>query len=397
LTMAPEYLDEDQESSSSPPEETWESLASLLNLPEPLFEKTLFCMGFDYSSNSYLIQGDYLTFIDPGNDYTAFMDLVALGFKPTDIKKIVLTHGHVDHVMGTFELFRRYGNIFQGNDLEIFLHEAGPLEFKELARQKGCRLREIKGGETLNLSGFDLEVIHTPGHTLDGICLYHAPSRTMFTGDTVLPHAMAEMDQAAGGRLDHYLYSIRTLLKKDIENVMPGHGGIVGRIGRQVVKDTFEGLIKKVVGLETPFMQGAMTLAQQGLLEEALFYTEKELAASPDSQQALEMKAFLLVDLARNDEASNIFDKILQQDPRHFHALLGKGRALLGLGGFQAGLEFFDQALKINPQDAEALINKGLALYLSGRQDEAMNIEIFQKEFAHRVIKEFTGKPEASA
>ena len=343
MTMAPEYLDEDQESSSSSPEETWESLANLLKLPEPLFEKTLFCLGFDFSSNTYLIQGDYLSLIDPGNDYTAFMDLFALGFKPTDIKKIVLTHGHVDHVMGTFELFRRYGNIFQGSGLEIFLHEAGPAEFKELTRQKGCRLTEIKGGETLNLSVFDLEVIHTPGHTLDGICLYHAPSRTMFTGDTVLPHAMAEMDQAAGGRLDHYLYSIRTLLKKDIENIMPGHGGIVGRIGRQVVKDTFEGLIKKVVGLETPCMQGAMTLAQQGLLEEALFYTEKELAAGPDSQRALEMKAFLLVDLARNDEAIIIFDKILQQDQRHFHALLGKGRALLGMGGFPAGLEYFDK------------------------------------------------------
>jgi hydroxyacylglutathione hydrolase len=395
LTMAPEYLDEDQESSSSPPEETWESLASLLNLPEPLFEKTLFCMGFDYSSNSYLIQGDYLTFIDPGNDYTAFMDLVALGFKPTDIKKIVLTHGHVDHVMGIFELFRRYN--CEGRNLEIILHEAGPQEFKELARQKGCNLTEIKGGETLDLSGFDLEVLHTPGHTLDGICLYHAPSRTMFTGDTVMPHAMAEMDPSAGGRLDHYLYSIRTLLKKDIENVMPGHGGIVGRIGRGIVEDTYEGLIKKVVGLEVAWMDGAVTLAQQGLLNEALFCTNKELAATPDHQQALEMKAFLLVDLACNDEAIVIFDKILQQDPRHFHALLGKGRALLGMGGFQASLGYFDQALGINPKDTEALMNKGMALYLSGRHDEALDIEVFQKEFARRVKQELAGKPMASA
>jgi tetratricopeptide (TPR) repeat protein len=219
----------------------------------------------------------------------------------------------------------------------------------------------------------------------------------MFTGDTVLPHAMAEMDQAAGGRLDHYLYSIRTLLKKDIENVMPGHGGIVGRIGKQVVEDTYEGLIKKVVGPETPWMDGAVTLAQQGLLNESLFYTNKDLVATPDHQRALEMKAFLLVDLARNDEAIVIFDKILQQDPRHFHALLGKGRALLGMGGFQASLGYFDQALEINPQDPEALINKGMALYLSGRHDEALDIEVFQKEFGRRIKQEFAGKPMASA
>ena len=36
---------------------------------------------------------------------------------------------------------------------------------------------------------------------------------------------------------------------------MPGHGGIVGRIGKPVVEDTYEGLIKKVVGLETPWME----------------------------------------------------------------------------------------------------------------------------------------------
>jgi len=377
-------------------EETgWDSLADLLHLPYPFFAKTLFLLGYDFSSNIYVITGDYVTIIDPGNDYTAFMDLFALGFKPTDIKKIVLTHGHTDHVMGIFELFRRYN--CEGRNLEIILHEAGPQEFKELARQKGCNLTEIKGGETLDLSGFDLEVLHTPGHTLDGICLYHAASRTMFTGDTVLPHAMAEMDPTAGGRLDHYLYSIRTLLKKDIENVMPGHGGIVGRIGKPVVEDTYEGLIKKVVGLETPWMDGAVTLAQQGLLNESLFYTNKDLVANPDNQQALEMKAFLLVDLARNDEAIVIFDKILQQDSRHFHALLGKGRALLGMGGFPASLGYFDQALAINPQDPEALINKGMALYLSGRHDEALDIEVFQKEFAHRIKQELAGKPMASA
>jgi tetratricopeptide (TPR) repeat protein len=232
---------------------------------------------------------------------------------------------------------------------------------------------------------------------LDGISFYHEPTQTLFTGDTVLPHAMAEVDESGGGRMDHYLYALRTLRKREVQHVMPGHGGLVVHIGRQVIDGTFEGLIKKVVGLETPFMEGAMTLAQKGLLEEALFYTQKELAVSPHNQRALEMQAFLLLDLARNDEASVIFDKILQQDRRHFHALLGKGRALLGMGGFQASLEYFDQALEINSQDPEALVNKGLALYLSGRHDEAMDIEIFQKEFAHRVKQEFISKPMASA
>ncbi len=373
-------------------QENWQTLAELLKISNPLFEKTFFLFGYDFSCNNYLIQGDYLAIIDPGNDYTAFMQLLDLGFDLTDIKKIALTHGHPDHVMGALELFRGYPG-YRISEVEIIMHAAGPQQYKELVESLGCRLTEVKGGETINLSGFEFEVIHTPGHTLDGISLFHEPTRTLFSGDTVLPHAMAEVDPSAGGRMDHYLYSLRTLRKREIQHVMPGHGGLVAHLGRQVIDGTFEGLIKKVVGVDTPCMEGAMTLAQEGLLEEALFYTQKELAVDHDNPRALEMQAFLLLDLGRNDEAGGIFDRILQQDHRHFHALLGKGRSLLGMGGFPASLDYFDQALEINPQDREALINKGLALYLSGRQDEAMDIEIFQKEFAWRVKQEFAKEP----
>jgi glyoxylase-like metal-dependent hydrolase (beta-lactamase superfamily II) len=375
-------------------QENWQTLAELLNISNPLFEKTFFLFGYDFSCNIYLLQGDYLSIIDPGNDYTAFMQLLELGFKLPDIKKIALTHGHPDHVMGALELFRGYPG-YSIPEVEIIMHAAGPQQYKEMVQSLGCRLTEVKGGEKINLSGFELEVIHTPGHTLDGISLYHEPTRTLFSGDTVLPHAMAEVDPSGGGRMDHYLYSLRTLRKRDAQHVLPGHGGLVAHFGRQVIDGTFEGLIKKVVGLETSFMEGAMTLAQKGLLEEALFYTQKELAASPEDTRALEMQAFLLLDLGRNDDATGIFDKILQRDPRHFHALLGKGRALMGMGGIQASLDYFDRALTINPQDQETLINKGLALYLSGRQDEALDIEVFQKEFAHRVKQEFAKEPKA--
>ncbi|MFZ5447850.1 MAG: MBL fold metallo-hydrolase [Thermodesulfobacteriota bacterium] len=376
-------------------QENWQTLAELLNIHNPLFEKTFFLFGYDFSSNIYLIQGDYLSLIDPGNDYTAFMQLLKLGFKLSDIKKIAVTHGHHDHVMGTIELFRGYSGI-QYSEIEIILHEAGPHEFKEIVKSCGCKLNEVRGGEKINLSGFEFEVIHTPGHTLDGMCFYHEPTQTMFTGDTVMPHGMADADKKAGGRMDHYFYSLRTLRKRQVQHVMPGHGGVAPHVGQRVIEETFEGLIRKEVGLETPWMEAAMTLAQKGLLEEALFCCNHDLAATPENPQALEMQAFLLLDLGRTEEAIVIFDKILQQDPRHFHALLGKGRTLLGMGESSASLEYFERALELRPQDPEVLINKGLALYLSGRPDEAMDIEIFQKEFTRRIKKEVSGKPMVS-
>jgi hydroxyacylglutathione hydrolase len=377
----------------SPDEIGWESLSSLTKMPLPLFEKTLFLQGYEFSSNVYVIQGDYLSIIDPGNDYTAFMELFSLGVKPTDIKKAVLTHGHQDHIMGVVELFRGYGGA-EGRDLEVILHEAGPRQFKEMVRGLGCRLTEVKDGETLDLSGFAMEVIHTPGHTLDGISIYHEPSRTLFSGDTVLPHAMAEIDQSSGGRMDHYLYALRTLLKKDIDHVMPGHGGIVVNIGQLVVRDTFEGLIRKLVNIDTPWLEAAMTLAQKGLLEEALFCTNKELAENPENLQALEVKAFCLHDLGRQQEAVEIFDQILAQKADHLYVLMGKGCALMGLARYEDSLKYFEAALKIKPDLKEALINKGLALYLSGQPEAALDIEAFRTQFADK-MKEFFQKPTA--
>jgi glyoxylase-like metal-dependent hydrolase (beta-lactamase superfamily II) len=177
------------------PHPGWQPLARVLNTTTPFFEKFLFLQSFEtFSSNIYLIMGDYLTIVDPGNDYTAFMDLFRLQVKPEDIKKIVLTHGHPDHAMGALELLR-YPSIIKSGGFELILHEAAPPQLKEMIKQVGSRVTEVRGGETLELSGIEWEVIYTPGHTIDGICLYHAPTKTVFTGDMALPQAVGAPDK----------------------------------------------------------------------------------------------------------------------------------------------------------------------------------------------------------
>lgn len=388
------------EQAQDAPHATWQPLTHVLNIATPFFEKFLFLPGYgDLASNIYVIVDNHLTIVDPGNDYTAFMELWERNFEPTQVKGVVITHGHPDHAMGTFELLRSYPSITASGGFEFILHAAGPAELKKAATELGARVTEVRGGETLELSGLAWEVIYTPGHTIDGICLYHAPTKTALTGDMVLPDAMAEPDAYAGGRLDHYLIGLKALLKKDIENVLPGHGRPVASMGRKVIEDTYEGVMMKIIGRAPPipWMQGATILAQRGLFEEALFCCDKEVARSPGDPKALGLKASCLTDLGRFSEARDIFDQILARRGDDGFALMGKGYALMGLGHYDESLPYFDRVLTIAPDTKEALIYKGIALYLSGRYDEAMDIDAFSAEFAERVKHELQRKSQPSS
>jgi len=402
-TELQQELDSQQEGESEAVQEPehpgWLSLAEILKNPHPVFENGVFLIGYHFSSNAYVLTGDHLTIVDPGNDYTSFLQFFKLGYKPEEIKKIVLTHGHRDHAMGTFELLR-YPSIMENKDLEVIIHEAGPYEFKKLIRQIEHPLVLVKGGETLGLSGFDWEVIRTPGHTVDSICLYHAPTKTAFTGDTVLPHAMADVDKNAGGNLEHYLYGLRSLMKRDIEIVLPGHGVPMAVDGGKAVEQTYQGVMLKILGLDaetkTSWMDGATKLAEKGLLQEVVYCCDKELERNPEDLMALQLKAYSLTDMGRCEEAIKLLDRILLQQADSVHALLGKGRALLGLGRHDECLKYFDDALEMDPHSKEAHIYKGMALHLTGRYDEAMDIDIFRTEFAEG-FKQHLAKKEQPA
>jgi len=388
----PEEFDPIQEgvvlpSEHEPDHPGWLSIAEIMKISDPVFAKSMFLIGYHLSSNVYVLAGDYLTVIDPGNDYTVFDELEKLGFDVLDIKKIVLTHGHRDHCMGVFELLR-YPPIWEKKEIQIVIHEAGPVEFRNILEEQGFSLSQIKGGETLELSGFEWEVIHTPGHTMDSISLYHQPTKTAITGDTVLSHGISDVDKNAGGRLDYYLYGLKQLMQKDIENVLPGHGVPVARTGKPTVEETYVGVMLKIIEADpqskTTWMEGARLLAQKGLLEEVVFCCDKELALRPGEMVALQLKALALNDMGRCQEAIEILDRILEQQGDNVHALTAKGHALLGMAKYQESLPYFEDALAIDPDIREAQVFKGMALYFLGKYDEAMEIEPFKTEFVER-------------
>lgn len=370
----------------------WQNLGQVFKPNDPFFEKIYFMLNYEYSSNIYVLKDDQgVSLVDAGNDYTCFLELFQQGWcQPQDIKKIALTHGHRDHCSGALELLRGYPFIIESGGFELILHKESPPELKELMKKANCKVIELEGGETIELGGVPWEVIYTPGHTIDGLSFYHAPSKTAFTGDVAMPHCMGEVDEKAGGRLDHYLYGVKALLKKDIENVLPGHGFPVAEHGKRVIELTYESLMLKLLGVEDkiPWISGAEALARQGLLEEAVFCCNKALASTPDNMRALQVKAMCLVDLGKGEEAMEVLDAILAQAGEDPFALTAKGNALLGMAKYEESLEYFDRVLKVAPGIQEAKVYKGMALYLLGRYDEAMDIDVFSKEFSSHLKTE---------
>ncbi len=143
------------------------------------------------------------------------------------IKAILLTHAHFDHIMGIDEVIEAYGQMpvyVEENDLEL-LHHAELNESTTYTKGYSYDGGDvIHGGDTLSLIGEEFQVIHTPGHTAGGVCYYVENAGMVFSGDTLF--------RASIGRSDFKTSSTSALISSvkdklfllpDETIVFPGH------------------------------------------------------------------------------------------------------------------------------------------------------------------------------
>lgn len=162
-----------------------------------------------YSSNVYLIRGDWNaipdvnTLVDVGNDAAVIAKIKATptGVGKRPVEQVILTHGHFDHAA-----------------LLPFIREAfQPVAYAHSEFVKADHVLEDR--QTLRCGDRMFEVIFTPGHSDDSICLYCEEDGVLFVGDT--PVVIRSTD---GAHEEDLVRALERLCRKDVKAIYFGHG-----------------------------------------------------------------------------------------------------------------------------------------------------------------------------
>ncbi len=179
-----------------------------------------------FTSNCYIVGSESSKegmIIDPGDEAEGILRNVK--DLELDIKSIILTHGHIDHIGALKEVKEA-----TGAEVAIHADDAQALQENSVSAMFGLSYptppppnRLLQGEDSMDISGLHFLVLHTPGHSPGGICLLG--EGIIFSGDTLFNYGIGRAD-LPGGSYSQLMNSIHTklMILPDDTAVYPGHG-----------------------------------------------------------------------------------------------------------------------------------------------------------------------------
>ena len=186
-----------------------------------------------YTSNVYLLTGDWNcmedvnTLIDVGRDHTIIDEIyhASTGVGKTKIEQVILTHNHYDHA----SLLPNVKNAFN------------PLVYAYSSHLEGVD-RYVRGGEVINVADRVCEIIYTPGHSNDSICLYCEEEKILFAGDTPL------IIRSPGGSYEErFIEALEYIGKKDIRTIYFGHGQPINHDCNKLLQNSLTNIRRSII------------------------------------------------------------------------------------------------------------------------------------------------------
>jgi len=164
--------------------------------------------------------------IDPGDDIDDIQEL--LRQDNLQVKQIVITHAHIDHVGGAMKLRAATGApiLINQNDAQLLQMLDTQAAWIGIAPPGEVVIDQaLKNGDTVKTGSIEGNVLHTPGHTEGSVCLYFPREKKLIAGDTLFAGSIGRTD-LPGGSFEKIIRSIHDSLLPlpDETIVVPGHG-----------------------------------------------------------------------------------------------------------------------------------------------------------------------------